>query len=154
MCRRHSGTSLSSSGTTNREGRTPITPLVQNKGRVLRKKEHVEFQLCHRDLHRLRSHCHMERDGRAGESKGLVLGDPQAHAGVQVRKKDGAVVEPAWVRLTCPRSALTVLRGVLLRASAPHSQCHQHRKIKQCATREPHCWKSGQMKGLQDYCPG
>lgn len=30
---------------------------------------------------RLRSHCHMERDSRAGDSKGLALSGAQVHAG-------------------------------------------------------------------------
>lgn len=36
---------------------------------------------------RLQSHCQMERDMRAGESKGLAMVGPQVTLGVQVRKE-------------------------------------------------------------------
>lgn len=45
------------------------------------------------------------------------------------------MVEPSWVRFSCPRSALTVLRGVLLRASVLTHSAISHPTV--CHKRAP-----------------
>lgn len=74
------------------------------------KTEHAEFPaLPQRSQQALEPHG---KGRRVGESKGLALVVPRSTLGGQVREEDSA-----WLRLICPRPALTVLHGVLLKAS-------------------------------------